>query len=495
MKKTEDNLNKDRECDEIMKLVFKKLPVAILIVDKEGNINFANQQAERLFGYTIEELSTFKVEQLIPVRFRTKHVGYRNSFFNDPGPRFLGNGRSLWGLTKEGKEIPIEIGLDSVITEDGQCALVSIIDIAKRKKKEEEVKKLSNAIQQTSDAILITNISGVIEFVNSAFEKITGYSKEEAIGKTPRILKSGKYDNQFYKKMWDTILSGSEFKADLVNKRKNGEIYYQELSIVPLRDDNGTVTHFISSSRDVTERKKIEEQVRGLVERLKRSNAELEQFAYVASHDLQEPLRMVTGYLQLLEKKLKDKLGQDEKEFIDFAVDGANRMSRLINDLLEFSRVESKGKQFSKVDCNDVVKVALKNLEKRIRETGANIKSDNLPVLNGDSNQLIQLLQNLIGNAIKYSKKGSNPEINISVKKDDRKWIFSVKDNGIGIPKGQEERIFQIFQRLHARDEYDGTGIGLAVCKRIVECHNGKIWVESEEKKGSTFYFTIPETR
>jgi len=237
-------------------------------------------------------------------------------------------------------------------------------------------------------------------------------------------------------------------------------------------------------SVEIETRKRIEEE-------LARSNTELEQFAYVASHDLREPLRMVTSYLQLLLKRYIANLDANAQEFFGFAMDGAARMNRLINDLLDYSRVGTKGGLFAPTECNDVISQAAKNLEVAIEEKNAAITCGSLPVLMADQNQLVQLFQNLLGNAIKFCKE-KTPEVHVAAKQEERYWLFSVKDNGIGIAPEHRERIFQIFQRLHTREEYEGTGIGLAVCKRIVERHGGRIWVESEQGTGTIFWFTLP---
>ncbi|MBN1994112.1 MAG: substrate-binding domain-containing protein [Anaerolineae bacterium] len=224
---------------------------------------------------------------------------------------------------------------------------------------------------------------------------------------------------------------------------------------------------------------------------LVRSNAELEQFAYVASHDLQEPLRMVKSYLQLLERRYQGRLDQDADEFIAFAVDGAERMRILINDLLEYSRVTTHGKPFAPTACAAVLDQVLANLKIALEESGAVVTYDELPVVLADETQLIRLLQNLIGNAIKFRQAESRPEIHVRAEHSGGEWTFSVRDNGIGIAPEDFERIFMIFRRLHSREEYAGTGIGLAVCKKIVERHGGRIWVKSGAGQGSTFYFTI----
>ncbi len=241
----------------------------------------------------------------------------------------------------------------------------------------------------------------------------------------------------------------------------------------------------ILAIEDITERKELEEE-------LKRSNEELEYLAYLASHDLQEPLRMISSYAQLLEKRYSEKLDKDAKEFIGFMVGGVNNMKTLINDLLEYSRVGVKEKSIEEFDCNEVINTVLKTITNRISETNSKVTHGSLPKVEGDKQQFIQLFQNLILNSIKY-KSENPPCIHISSTSRGNEWLFSVKDNGIGIAKEHQERIFKMFQRLHTKSEYDGTGIGLAICKKIVERHDGKIWVESEEGKGSTFYFTIPQ--
>ena len=280
---------------------------------------------------------------------------------------------------------------------------------------------------------------------------------------------------------------GSEF--DII--RHDGIVLNFYGHAVPLFDEKSNVRGAIGAFDEISDRRKAEKKLERTMEELKRSNQELEQFAYVASHDLQEPLRMVSSFTQLLKDQYEDTLDENALNYIDFAVDGANRMKLLINDLLDYSRVTTKANEFEEIDLERVLDEVLFNLELVIEDNQAVIIRKSLPHVRADFGQLVRVFQNLVGNALKYRSEKS-PQIHISVQKEDINWLFKVKDNGIGIEPKNFKQIFKIFRRLHNRDEYNGTGIGLAITKRIIERHCGNIWVESELGNGSTFYFTIP---
>jgi PAS domain S-box-containing protein len=330
--------------------------------------------------------------------------------------------------------------------------------------------------------------------VNKTFAEILGISQEKLEGMSLFDIFPKEQAEAYWKDDINVIKSGKP-KVDIIEPmpHKDGDRYVQTDKI-PYRDSNGNIIGIIGFAIDITERKQAEEVLDFTMKELERSNKELEQFAYVASHDLQEPLRMVASFTQLLEMQYKDKLDEDAIEYISFAVDGAKRMQSLISDLLAYSRVTSYAGEFEEVDLNKVIEEVLFNLEIVIEENNAVITNETLLKISADYSQMVQVFQNIIGNALKYRSK-KTPKIHISSRKEDDKWLFSVKDNGIGIDPEYSEKIFQIFRRLHTREEYEGTGIGLAITKRIIERHGGKIWVESEPGNGSVFFFTIPKNK
>ena len=365
-------------------------------------------------------------------------------------------------------------------------------EIDEHKLAEEKIRTLSYAVEQSPSAVVITDVNGNIEYVNQKFSRITGYAAEEVIGQNPRILKSDNTRPETYKELWEAITSGKEWYGIFCNKKKSGELFWESTYISPVRDTDGTIIHYVALKEDITDKKLADEKLEYMMADIQRSNKELEQFAYVASHDLQEPLRMVASYMQLLQRRYKDKFDNDANDFINYAVDGSKRMQELIHDLLAYSRVGLPGREFEQIDIETVLDHAIRNLGMSIKDSGAVVTHDSMPTMFADGVQITQIFQNLISNSIKYYNEAP-PRIHISAKQNKKAVIFSVSDNGIGIDPQYYERIFTIFQRLHSKEKYSGTGIGLAICKKIVERHHGKIWVESLPGEGSTFYFTIPE--
>ena len=366
-----------------------------------------------------------------------------------------------------------------------------------RKAYEEELVLRDRSINSATNGILIADARQPdmpTVYCNAAFEKITGYATAEVLGRNCRFLQGTDHQQPGLDAIRQAIREGTEAKAELQNYRKDGSLFWNELYIAPVKDQQGRLTHFIGIQTDITQRKHQETELAHKTRELAQSNAELQQFAYVASHDLQEPLRMVASYTQLLGKRYQGKLDKDADEFIGYAVDGATRMQRLIRDLLEYSRVGSENKSFERTDCEVVLRQVLDNLSASVRERRAEVTHDPLPTVHANPTHLTQVFQNLIGNALKF--QGDAPaKIHVGAKTVPDGWEFSIRDNGVGIPADQLGRIFSIFQRLHGQSEYPGTGIGLAICKRIVEKYGGSIRVESELGKGSIFYFTLTTHR
>jgi light-regulated signal transduction histidine kinase (bacteriophytochrome) len=274
--------------------------------------------------------------------------------------------------------------------------------------------------------------------------------------------------------------------------RKDGGRFSVSLSISPIRDASNRIVAASTIARDITEKKQVEAQMRNMVGELERSNQELQQFAYVASHDLKEPLRAVTSCVQLLREQYGARLEGRGQEFINHAVDGAKRMQLLIDGLLSYSRLDQQGAELQAVDIAILVQRACENLETAIKESTARISTAAMPTLKCHEGQMVQLFQNLLSNAIKF--RGHRPaEISVNAERRENEWLFSVRDNGIGFEPEFCERVFGLFQRLHTRRKYAGTGIGLAICKKIVERHHGRIWAESNPGCGAAFYFTLPD--
>jgi len=477
---------------------------SIMTLDPEGTITYWNRGAERLYGWTKQEAEGQNANALLRTRFPES----RDALW----PKLTESG--LWEgeliqVTRDGVPVTVASSWTLIKDERGNASAILEIssDVTERKKAElalaESEAKLRITFATMADGIVIAQLNETVTDCNEAILRLTQRSREEIIGKPFEDL----IPPQFRSLIPDArkLLVGAIFlrtepsnekketvRTDSQLLRKNGERVDIETNISLIEDASGQPAAFLIVARDVTERKQMEHQLDSILADLQRSNAELEQFAYVTSHDLQEPLRMITSYIQLIEEDYKGKLDADADQYIAFAVEGAKRMHTLINDLLAYSRVGTRGEPFLPTSMSSALSAAIANLDVAIEENHAVITHDELPTVLGDEAQLIQLFQNLLGNAIKFRSEDT-PMIHVGVEETNDDWVFSVRDNGIGIDMKHAERIFVVFQRLHAREEYAGTGIGLAVVKKMVERHGGHIWVESEPANGSTFYFTLPK--
>ena len=353
--------------------------------------------------------------------------------------------------------------------------------------------RLRAMVESAQDyAIVNIDLDGRVTYWNAGAERLVGYPETEMIGHPIEVIFTDE-ERQAGAPLREreTALHRGRAEMEGWRVRRDGTKFWASGVVSPTRDASGNVTGFVKVLRDITEQKRSEERLSDQAKALQQSNEDLQRFAYIASHDLQEPLRMISSYSQLLVRRNDGKLDEDSREFVQFIVSGVERMRTLINDLLEFSRFTTDSNRVPEpVDCDAILDLALQHLRLKIAETGAQITSDPLPVVLGHDSRVLQVFLNLIGNGLKYCTR--KPEIHISAQRQGDYWQIGVRDNGIGIAPEYHKKIFGLFQRLHNRAEYPGTGIGLATCKRIIEQSGGRMWVQSELGKGSTFYFTLP---
>jgi PAS domain S-box-containing protein len=493
------DLSESKESGAKYRGLLEAAPDAMVVVNQAGEIVLLNLQAEKQFGYHRDELVGQKVKNIIPEGFAERLLADGLRSVEDALAQQIGTGIELTGRRKDGSEFPIEIMLSPLESAEGILVTAAIRDISVRKDAEKHLAQMEGRyrglLEAAPDAMVVVNQVGEIVLLNVQVEKQFGYRRDELLGqKVKNIIPEGFAERLIA----DGTRTAAEALAqqigtgiELIGRRKDGSEFPIEIMLSPLESPEGILV--TAAIRNITERKRAEQHLVKTVAELNRSNDELQQFAYVASHDLQEPLRMVASYTQLLAERYKGRLDSDADEFIAYAVDGSNRMQVLIQDLLAYSRAGTNGKALRKISSDNALTEALANLRATIQESGAVVTHDSLPLITTDGTQLAQIFQNLVGNAIKY-RSAAVPNVHISaVKNGGNEWIFSVRDNGLGIDPQYFDRIFVLFQRLHGQTEFKGTGIGLAICKKMLERLGGRIWVESQPEKGSTFHFALPE--
>ena len=484
--------------EEIFRIAVEASPSGMIVVNAQGKIVLANSEALRLFGYTRDELLNQPIELLVPNRHHQSHVQVRTRYAQQASNRPMGLGRDLAGCRKDGSEFPLEIGLRPVSTPNGPCVIAAVTDLSARKAAEqlhEQIAKtqahLAAIVESSEDAIISKDRHGIVTSWNTGAEKLFGYSAQEMLGQPiETIVPSDYLDEEHDMRHCVIELNQPVQQRDAIRATKSGKLINVSITLSPIRDKQGRVIGSSKVARDISERIRAESELRARSVQLAHSNAELQQFAYSASHDLQEPLRAIAGCVELLQRRYAGKIDARADEYISHAVDSAQRMRQLIEDLLSLSRVDSSRTARTPTKCQSVIRNVLANLSSAITQNKATIECGLLPTVPGDSAQLTQLFQNLISNAIKFHGKAP-PVIKIACEQQDDYYLFSVSDNGIGIEPEHFERIFGLFQRLHSKRTYTGTGIGLALCTKIVTAHRGRIWVESTLNEGSTFFFTL----
>jgi PAS domain S-box-containing protein len=459
---------------------------AMLVVDQRRRIELVNRATEQLFGYSRDELIGQPVEMLVPDRFHDVHPRLAVGFLAAPSTRPMGAGTEPIGRRKDGTELPLEIGLSPISFGGRMFVVASLMDVTERRGAHDWFRRI---LEVAPNAAIVVDSTGRISLANRAAERLFGYERDELVGRPVEVLvpETTRADHSGHVQSFyaDPVARPMGAGRDLFGRRKDGTEVPIEIGLNPIDAPRGRST--VASIVDITERKRREDELR-------RSNAELEQFAYVASHDLQEPLRMVANYTELLAKRYRGRLDETADRYIHYASDGARRMQRLVSDLLAVSRIGSQGRPLVPVSAKEALAAAIESLRTIIRDSGARIEAGPLPDVLADPTQLRQLLQNLVANAIKFRSEAP-PVVSITATQHADEHQFSVTDNGIGIDPRYADRIFQMFQRLHPRSEYDGSGIGLAIAQRIVERHGGRIWLESRGCAGTTFHFTLATAR
>jgi len=471
-------------------LMVEASPLALVLVNQLGKIAYVNNHTEKLFLYNKDELIGRDLGVLIPEKYRSGHFHLFKEFFKNPVTRQIGKNRDFYALKKNAVEFPVEIGLNPIVTADGTHVLATIIDITERKRANEQFRLV---VESAPNAMILVDESGSIVMLNRQVEILFGYSRDELTGKKVEMLIPSRlqYQHPKLREKYNVQPEARPMGAgrDLFGVRKDGTEVPVEIGLNPLQQDGSHL--ILASIIDITERKKSEEAIRLYTKRIEDKNKELEQFTYIASHDLREPLNSITSLIEFFVENERDKVDEEALKQLNYISQSASRMKDLVAGLLDYARL-GKNSEFKKVDFNETIQLVINDLEMAVNDSGAKIKVEKLPALNVLEMEIRLLFQNLISNAIKYSSPDRIPKIEISAKKAKGGWQFAVNDNGIGIPSNQKEKVFILFQRLHGRNEYEGIGIGLSHCRKIVELHDGKIWVESEPGNGSTFYFFIP---
>ncbi len=471
---------------------------AIIVTDKDFKIILWNSAAEKLYGWNADEVIGKLVQKLLQNKYPGITISKMVDSLKENGS-FRGE---VIQNTKNNIPITLESSVRTLKEKGNTIGYIAVNrDMTESKKIEKNLKDQAELLNLANEGILVRDLDSRIMFWNDGAKEIYGYNQDEAINLVCHDLLETEFPLSL-KDLNRELINKKKWSGELVQRKKDGKKIIvssrQSLKV----DDDGYPVSFLEINNDITTHKiaemelkiyqeNLEEKVQERTNALEISNKELQQFAYVASHDLREPLRMITSFLKLLDEQYNEVLDENAHELIDYALNGAKRLDFMINDLLKYSKVANREREFKQVNFNDVLKQTKLNLKSSIDHTNAIITYNELPTLFGDEQSMVQLFQNLISNSIKY-RGNDPPRIEISAVKESNRYVFKIEDNGIGISPKNLKRIFTIFQRLHTKEEYEGTGIGLAIAEKIVHQHDGQIWAESELGKGTKLYFTIP---
>jgi PAS domain S-box-containing protein len=463
---------------------------AIISEDLNGIIRSWNRGAERMFGYSAEEMLGKHISVLAPPDRTDDFAKILKRIVRGERLEHYRTRRK----TKDGRILTVSLTLSPILDEDEKIIGISKTarDVTYGQYFSEIQERLAAIVESSDDAIISKDLNGIIQTWNRGAHRIFGYTAEEAVGRHISLLAApGRIDE--FPRILDRIARGERVDHYLTKRKtKDGRILSVSLTVSPIRDADGRIIGASKIARDVTEQEAYQQALREANDSLRRANADLEHFAYSASHDLQEPLRMISAYSEMLQKRCGDKLGPSGGQYIAYIIEGAARMESLLKSLRIYMQASIRVDEPAPVlDANETLSHTLADLQPHIEVSGASVIAEPLPRVQVHEFQLQQLFQNIIGNAIRY-RSGDPPEIHISATSCGNMWQFSIRDNGIGIDPQYREKIFGMFKRLHSATEYPGTGMGLAICQRIVERVGGRIWVDSQPGRGSTFLFTLP---
>jgi len=491
--------------DRIFRLIFEASPNAMFLADRTGKFLIINSAAEKLYGYPMEEFYKMNNIKLVPERFHQLYLDNRAQFFADPFRKDLFHQKERIGIRKDGTEMPLEISFDPVESSEELLLLATVVDISAKKKQEEELWKMNkflDSILENIPNMIFVKDAAELRFVrfNKAGEDLLGYSRKDLIGKN---------DYDFFPKEQADFFTGKDRevlqKFDVFDipeepiDTRSGKRWLHTKKIT-VKDDRGKPAYLLGISDDITQRKRSEDEIRQLNEDLKKNiselesaNNELESFSYSVSHDMRAPIRAINGFTALLKKNYADTLDEEGRDFLNTIIRESSRMGRLIDDLLAFSKLGKKELQKEKCNLTKLVKeVAFDSLKAEIEKYKTSVVIHDLPFADCDPSLMRQVLINLLGNAIKFSGLKEQPVVEIGATIEGSVTTYYIKDNGAGFDMKYYDKLFGVFQRLHAADDFPGTGIGLAIVKRVISKHGGKVWATGNVGEGSTFYFSIP---
>lgn len=499
------DISERRAMDEQFRELLEAAPDAMVIVDAQGSIKLVNSQTEKLFGFGRSELIGHPVEVLLPRRFREGHLAQRSVFAGAPRIRPMRAGLELYGLRKDGREFPVEISLSPLKTPKGMLVTSAIRDVSERKHVEEELarktatlKDQAELLELARDAIFVRDMDGSITYWNHGAERAYGWLKDEALGKQSHTLLNTQFPSPV-QSIQQQLLQEKFWEGELVHTRRDGTRIMVASRWVLQTDETGNPRAILEINNDITARREAEDGIRRLNEHLvvrgeelEAANKEMEAFSYSVSHDLRAPLRGVDGFSRILLEEYGPNLDEEARRLLSVVRGEAQRMGHLIDDLLAFSRMGKQEMQNTFCDMAQLAQSAFEQIDAAAQSRVRRFAVKELPPAYGDKAMLRQVLFNLVANAVKFSAHKDQPEIEVGGAAVDGVTTYYVKDNGVGFDQRFAAKLFGVFQRLHREDEFEGTGVGLALVKRIILRHKGKVWAEGRVNEGATIYFALP---